>query len=417
MNNIVKEIHSNNNCKIVLTITGGGFSAFSELMSQPGASNTVLQLYGPYSQEATTCFVGKEIKQFVSQEMADELALVSLQKCREFYTMSKTSIIELEEIENCYGIGVTCALASKVWKKGDHRCYITIMSNNIKHNFYLNLHKGTEDSMHRSRNEEDMLCGSLIIKAIAHAIGIIDINNIVKSIDNVDQFTYNFQNFNNSDIIDRLINPQLFVDENIDSILCLPTGKRLINVPIHKLKLVMVPGSFNPLHSGHKFLMEKGLELGNTNNGIYELCVYNVDKPPLSKEEILKRLYQFTDPVILTNTPTFIKKAKLFPGISYSIGIDTALRLVDPFYYTNNKKEMIRNILKIGYESTKFFVGERALNVCNLNERYKLSSELYETLTLTNIIENIDPLIRDYFIEIKNNMYKDISSSFLRKND
>ena len=173
MESLVSAIHGNtatSGKKFVITISGGGVFSFSQLIGQAGASNTVLELNCPYSMEASEQFLGgNEIKQHVSAEVADAFALTSLNRARELYVLSKSRVEELEGIDKCYGVGVTCALASKTWKRGDHRCYITILSSNSKHSVYVNLFKGTEDAPFRTRKQEDELIGSIIIKTIAWA--------------------------------------------------------------------------------------------------------------------------------------------------------------------------------------------------------------------------------------------------------
>jgi len=428
MESLVQAIHNKTaetGNKFVLSITGGGFTAFSQLMTKSGASNTILELNGPYAEEATRQFIEtietNEIKQFVSDEMADAIALKSLNRARELYVKSKSNLNDLENIDGCFGIGVTSALGSTSWKRGDHRCYITIQSSSIKHKFYLKLYKGTEHDRYRTRSEEDNICGSLIISLIGFVLGIIDISDI--NIDINDKFNYILENYQYSiDVIDRLISSKKD-SEKVNSILCLPNGKYLINVPIHKLarKLIMVPGSFNPLHEGHIFLLDEGMKLAKTDFGIYELCIINADKGLLMKDEILRRLKEsFLDryPVILTNATTFNEKAKLFPGVSYSIGIDTTIRLIDPIYSNNNNKLMLKNLLKMYYDSTEFYVGSRTLRSCNVSDKYSFSSilEPSDLLMLGHIIDKIDPLISDMFTEIINNKYKDISSSIIRSN-
>jgi cytidyltransferase-like protein len=434
MESLVQDIHkvtAVTGNKFVITISGGGVFSFSQLIGQPGASNTVLELNCPYSMEASEQFLGgKQIKQHVSPEVADAFALTSLNRARELYVLSKSTIEELDGIDKCYGVGVTCALGSKTWKRGDHRCYITILSSTSKYTVYINLFKGTEDAPFRTRNQEDELIGSIIIKTIAWALNIIELSDIVAKpiYDSKDTVNLKSENFYYADIINDFIRPTEN-QEKINSILCFPSGKMLINVPIHKLnKLVLVPGSFNPLHDGHKFLLEEGKKLANS---IYELCVFNVDKPPLNKREIMKRLAQFDCPdtegaasastrcsfaVILTNTPTFVEKAEMFPGVSYSIGIDTALRLIDPIYSNGDDIQMIKNLLKMQFASTEFFVASRTLSACNLGDRFGLNQVLEPTdlVTLPLIIDKINPLIRDMFKEIVDNVHKDVSSSALR---
>jgi hypothetical protein len=96
----------------------------------------------------------------------------------------------------------------------------------------------------------------------------------------------------------------------------------------------VMPGSFNPLHRGHRLLAEvAGRRLGSPVH--FELSVSNVDKPDLGDDEVARRVTQFVGvaPVWVTRAATFAAKADLFPGTVFVLGHDTATRLIDPRYY------------------------------------------------------------------------------------
>jgi hypothetical protein len=114
------------------------------------------------------------------------------------------------------------------------------------------------------------------------------------------------------------------------------------------------PGSFNPLHEGHAALaaaaIAEKLQEGASPLVVFEIAVVNVDKPPLPREEILRRLKQFdplTNPVLkdwnltniavaVTSEPLFVAKARLFPRSSFIVGADTFVRLIDRKYYSSS---------------------------------------------------------------------------------
>jgi hypothetical protein len=101
----------------------------------------------------------------------------------------------------------------------------------------------------------------------------------------------------------------------------------------------ILSGSFNPFHQGHQALgvvatQRLGLDVD------FELSISNVDKPELDAAEVAKRLTQFRShfAVWVTRAPTFIEKARLFPGVVMVVGYDTARRILDPQYYRGDAR-------------------------------------------------------------------------------
>ena len=91
------------------------------------------------------------------------------------------------------------------------------------------------------------------------------------------------------------------------------------------------------------------------------MSIANVDKPPLLMEEVEHRLRQFAwhAPVWLTRAPTFAEKAALFPGATFVVGSDTAIRIVDPAYYGNSVERMTAVLEQIRVLGCRFLVAGR----------------------------------------------------------
>lgn len=123
----------------------------------------------------------------------------------------------------------------------------------------------------------------------------------------------------------------------------------------------VLSGSFNPLHHGHEQLAASAGRLVG-GEVVYELAVVNVDKPPLSAEEVRGRLGQFVGVgrVVLTRAPRFVEKARLFPGSSFVIGWDTAVRLVHARYYGDSEVEMVAALEEMRAAGVRFVVGGRS---------------------------------------------------------
>lgn len=124
---------------------------------------------------------------------------------------------------------------------------------------------------------------------------------------------------------------------------------------------MLLPGSFNPLHHGHEQLAEATAELRGRET-ILEIAVVNVDKPPLSAGEVRRRLAQFHGQwrVVLSRAPTFLEKGRLFPGATFVLGWDTAVRIVEPRYY-GGQAEMLAALGELRDLGCRFLVGGRTI--------------------------------------------------------
>jgi hypothetical protein len=122
----------------------------------------------------------------------------------------------------------------------------------------------------------------------------------------------------------------------------------------------ILPGSFNPLHEGHRRLAEVATRrLGRP--VAFELSVLNVDKPPLDEDEVRRRVDQFigVGPLYLTRAPEFQKKGELFPGAVFVVGADTALRIISPRYYQDDPTQRNRALAHIRAQGCRFLVAGR----------------------------------------------------------
>ena len=127
--------------------------------------------------------------------------------------------------------------------------------------------------------------------------------------------------------------------------------------------LAVLPGSFNPLHEGHRQMARVAKDMTGLDVA-FELAVVNVDKPPLEEEEIRRRLVGLKGQgsVYLTRTPTFWRKAKLFPGSVFVIGWDTMVRLIDPRYYGDSETVMLTALAEIWAAGCRFLVAGRQVD-------------------------------------------------------
>lgn len=129
-----------------------------------------------------------------------------------------------------------------------------------------------------------------------------------------------------------------------------------VNGPDHPEPKVLFPGSFNPLHHGHKRMAEIAAE----RLGVpvwFEISITNVDKPPLDFLSIRERLDQLAGyGVCLSRAPTFVEKAELFPRATFVVGTDTLVRIADERYYHESAEERDRALARLDQVNTRFLV-------------------------------------------------------------
>ena len=156
------------------------------------------------------------------------------------------------------------------------------------------------------------------------------------------------------------------LDGEVAAVLCQSEGRR---EPVERAAvagaagLAVLPGSFSPLHYGHRELARVAGEITGL-EGVYELSVVNGDKPPLAAAEIRRRAAQFAGQsrLVLTRARTFREKADLFPGSVFVIGWDTLIRLIDPRYYGGSEGAMLTALAEIWALGGRFLVAGRALD-------------------------------------------------------
>lgn len=348
---LVEQIHAAP-MRFALAVTGGGAGAIAALLGVPGASRTVIEALVPYHEQALIDFLGCRPTQFCDAETARTLA----RRARERGCW-------LAADPGVAGLGCTASLISDRPKRGEHRVHVALETASIRLRASLTLRKGARD-----RPAEEEVVEALILNLMAEAAGVDGRVPIALLPDEAIER----QQETAPDPLRALLK------ENGPAITVFPDGQICPALP----PAALLPGAFNPPHQGHWTLAatvsrRTGLAVG------FELSAANVDKPPLSIEEVRRRMQAFAwrAPLWITRAPTFVEKSRLFPGTLFVVGADTAERIVQPRYYGDSAERMHEALAEIRRNGCAFLVGGRAdeLGAFRCLERVQVHEE-FQTL-------------------------------------
>jgi hypothetical protein len=293
--------------QLVYEFTGAGSLALAWLHSVGGSSRMLLEAADRYAAASLAeSLGGRTPAKAVSAETAAAMA----------HRAYRRAVALSDGTSPCVGLACTATIATDRAKRGEHACHVAVHDRLGRTDHALALSKGARDRL----GEEAVIAG-LIVHALATACGVGDAppppalvagERVVRA---------------RRDAPDPV---HLLLEGWVESVAIHPDGRL---APDERFAGALLSGSFNPLHCGHETLLRAAGRFTGL-PGAYELPVVNADKPALSPHQIERRARQFRRaPVILTRAPLFVDKAARFPGCTFVLGYDTAVRLVDPRYY------------------------------------------------------------------------------------
>ena len=298
----------------VIYLTGGGSGFLSELLSTPGASASILETRVPYAQAALEELLGRAPEQACSSTTARQLAMAAFQRAQ---TLAPASQL--------YGFGCTASLATNREKKGEHRAHWCIQTHTATYDF------SAAFSSDRAAEESELI--DHLWQSLSYAL---------------------MEGDPPSDLTHEHHGP-------------LEHFRPLLHSDPYRTStqphdgLLILPGSFNPLHDGHRAIMAAGEEVTGK-QGAYELAVNNADKPSIDFLTLKARIDQFeSEPLWLTNTPTYAEKAQLFPGATFLLGVDTMERIGQQKFYQDRADLMTAAIQMFHDFEIRFLVFPRQM--------------------------------------------------------
>ena len=359
----------NSGTRLALATTGGGSELVSWLLNHPGASRAVVEAQVPYSEQAIAAYLAAAGPHGANEQTARDMAGRAFVRAASF----------AEPGQGCIGVGCSAALATSRLRRGADRGCIALRLECAYRLFTLHFDKSAAD-----RLEQEEVLSRLVLEAIVEACG-----GPVAGASLPDYAHLERRELALDDPLGLLFAGELDVVEM--------RSDGMIAPEVERGQRLFLSGSFNPLHEGHEQLAAAAGQLSGRRPSL-ELSIENVDKPPLQRSEVEQRLAQMRGrfPVVMTRSPTFLQKARLFGGCHFVLGYDTAVRLLQSQYYEEGEQGVAAALEEFAAGGCRFWVAGR------------VDGDAYRTLADMDVPEQY----ADLFASVPFRM--DISSTELR---
>lgn len=335
LHHLIQAIHDAPH-QLVLVVAGAGHTALSSLLEVAGASRTLLEALVPYSQASFDDFLTRPPAQYVAGATARLLAGRAFTRAQQLNLAAKP----------VFGLACTAAIATDRLKRGDHRAHVARWQSDGVVEYELWLEKGA-----RTRAEEEVLVSRLILQVIAEGCGLAATRSSPLVPVDTPQATLTVAHYSYDAAAQALATGAChYFGITADG----------LPYPTDASPPVILSGAFNPLHAGHLGMAQAAETLLNQPLA-FELAAVNVDKPPLPPNVILARAGQLAGryAVLVSDAPTYITKARLYPGATFVVGYDTAVRIFAPRYYDNSVAQMMAALAEIEALGCRFLVAGR----------------------------------------------------------
>jgi nicotinic acid mononucleotide adenylyltransferase len=340
---IVKKINESPFMAYV-AVTGGGVSFTDRFLGYGGGSKTILGFEVPYGKDFLIDFLESGVDKFVCPDTARKMAAKAFEKARKHNSP-----------EFSVGIGCTASLATTDEREGrEHRFFLCFHSHSICRTYSVKFKVGLERKL-----EESILCSFILRRFHDFIFGNFGKEGLLDFADRLDMEAHTVNLSEKRDVVDLFLRKRdlYFNKEHVKNLLS-------------QDRVVVFPGSFNPIHFGHIRMFEMAREITGI-DPIFEISILNIDKPSLSIYDIQSRHDQLVNyPLIMTSGKFIADKAKIirdnFPPlktidgfdkrIDFVIGLDTWERFVNS---PNRNLEPVLRYHRVFYDNVGFIVFNR----------------------------------------------------------
>ena len=311
--------------KAVLNVAGGGTEVFPWLLARGGGSATLLSGRIPYDPADFRAILGVDPGRLVDARAARGLAMAAFrQAVRLRPDLDPAGLI---------GIGATSKLAmaaSVAERTGrDHEIHLALQTAD------RTLARSIVLPPAGDRVWQERINALAILNLLAEATGLAGVplaaDGLAVDPDRISEVGTDAASCGSLGIPALLAGRVAWQAQRIEDRSVLVSAAEISTPPTR----LILPGSFRPLHAGHLRMAEIAADLVGEPCA-FELSVFHPEKPPLDYLSIADRVGRFAGVrgwLLLTDAPTYLDKARLFPGSTFVVGHDTAVRIVEPRWY------------------------------------------------------------------------------------
>ena len=314
---LARRIHAADGPKVVLNIAGGGTEVFPWLLTRGGGSATLLAGRIPYDPADFHAILGVNPGRLVDARAARGLAMAAFRQA-----------LRLRPdlgVDGVLGLGATSKLTRGAAKRDGrtHEVHVALQTGSRTLARSIILPGGSD------RVNQERINALIILNLLAEANSLpglsLEAGGWTVDSASIQDLTADSASCGSLGIADLLGGRIPWLAHPLDGL-----STRFPPTPT-----LILPGSFRPLHAGHIRMAELATELVGKPCS-FELSLFHPEKPPLDYLSIADRVGRFhgvSGWILLTDAPTYRDKARLFPGATFVVGHDTAIRLLDPRWY------------------------------------------------------------------------------------